>query len=141
MLPTHMVTDIWGDRWRVEEARSTQHGFDVFLGRPAEGNTRGARRVIVTAELSAHLEAHRHHPSTLALPISLNTIGRLRALLGHNRYIDRAAWWEDRAICAAVFPRPGAPFCHRPRLICVAVTFILTGYSHPVTPPAPPRHP
>lgn len=91
-----LIADAWGDNWRVEETRPTRHGFDVFLGRPADGNIRGGRRVIVTPDLASHFEARRLNPSTLTLPIGLSTIKRIRALLGHNRYIDHAAWWDER---------------------------------------------
>ncbi|NUB25749.1 hypothetical protein [Azospirillum brasilense] len=88
------MEDIWGDRWQVEERRETAHGFDVLLGRP-KGQRHG-KTIIVTAGLAAHFERHRQAPSTLTLPIGGTAIKRIRRLLGHHRYIDNAAWWDER---------------------------------------------
>lgn len=94
------VTDYCGDAWDVTEARSTPHGFDVLLGYPSglprgRGGT-GGKRVILTPELAQHLERFRERPSLSGLPVGFGVIKRLRKLLGHHRYLDRRAWWEER---------------------------------------------
>lgn len=95
------VTDAWGDAHDVREARPTLHGFDVLLGWPVgiprgRGGS-GGPKVIVTAVLAGHMEAHRLAPGAMGLPIGATAIKRLRRLLGHHGQIDRAAWWEERA--------------------------------------------
>lgn len=95
------AVDVWGDAWSVRERRSTEHGFDVLLGwpvgQPRGKGAAGGPRVIVTAELAAHMGRIRATPSGHGLPLGNTAITRIRRLLGHHRYIDRAAWWERRA--------------------------------------------
>jgi transposase len=93
-------SDIWDDRWDVREYRTTDHGFAVVLGWPAaqprgrDGS--GGPKVIITAQLASHMEAHRRIPLALHLPIGATAIKRVRRLLGHHRQIDAAAWWDER---------------------------------------------
>lgn len=95
------VGDIWGDTWDVAERRpAPAYGLEVVLGWPA-GMPRGAgraggKRVVITPELGALLTAHRTSPGDLVLPIGMTALKRLRRLMGHNRYLDSAAWWEAR---------------------------------------------
>lgn len=93
------VEDYWGDPWSVAESRLTDYGHDVLLGWPSPlpPGPRGRPKTIVTTALAATLEAYRTNPSDLRLPVGATTIKRLRAALGHNRYLDRRQWWEDRA--------------------------------------------
>jgi len=93
--------DVFGDRWDVREYRDTRYGFPVALGWP-HGQPRGAGgigapRVILTRPLARFLEEHRQKPGKLRdLPFSRTTLKRLRKLLGHHWYRDRAQWWEER---------------------------------------------
>lgn len=90
------VRDTWGDLWAVREARATQHGFDLLLGRPL-AIPRGQACVIMTEPLRDYLEAQRDTPGSIALPLGNTAIKRLRRLLGHHWQIDRAAWWHRRS--------------------------------------------
>lgn len=93
------VRDAWGDPWDVRESRPTKHGFALQIGWPAgcRGKGYGGPRAIPTPELVAYLERHRRDAGVWDLPIGRTAVKRLRRLLGHNRYIDAAEWWEDRA--------------------------------------------
>jgi len=96
-----VVTDEWGGHWDVREYRSTAHGFDLLLGFP-HGHARGragagGQRVVVTPQLAAFLRGNSRRPiRSLGLPISTPAVGRVRKLLGINRY-DGGAWFEARA--------------------------------------------
>jgi hypothetical protein len=95
------VTDAFGDGWDVRERRQTLHGWDVCLGwphgQPKGGHGSGGPQVIPTAELVAHLETHRRSNfAAMQLPIGAGAIKRLRRMLGHDRYLDARAWWEER---------------------------------------------
>ena len=97
--PGHAVdaaVDAWGDPWRLEEARPTCHGFEVWLGRPVPQSGPMGRAVIVTAELAAYFEAMRVSPGAMTLPIGATAIKRVRRVLGHHRIQDRETWWLDR---------------------------------------------
>lgn len=97
---TQTVGDQWGDAWSVAESRPTDYGHDVLLGwpHPLPSGPRGRPKTIMTGALAATLEDYRTNPGDLRLPVGATTIKRLRALLGHNRYLDRRQWWEDRAV-------------------------------------------
>lgn len=95
-----LVRDIFGDRWDVREYRETRYGFLIALGWPhgqprGPGGT-GGPRVVLTRPLVRLLEEYRDAPSRLDLPIGRSAIKRLRRLLGHHWYRDRAQWWEER---------------------------------------------
>lgn len=91
--------DYWGDAWSVAESRPTDYGHDVLLGwpLPLPHGPRGRPKAIMTSDLAQTLEAYRVRLTDLRLPLGKTTIKRLRAALGHNRYLDRRQWWEDRA--------------------------------------------
>jgi hypothetical protein len=95
------IHDHWDDRWSVFEIRPTDHGFQVFMGRPLqEGrplNRVGGNRVILTTPLVEYLESIRNERGTWDLPISRTTLKRLRRLLGFNLYDDLREWWEQHA--------------------------------------------
>lgn len=91
------VTDYWGDDWIVINIRTAPGVPAVPLGRPAGYFGRGGPTIFVTPALAEHLERYRHSPGKAGLPVGLTALKRLRRLLGHNRYIDSAAWWEARA--------------------------------------------
>lgn len=95
-LPGRHVLDAWGDAWRIAGSRETRHGFELFLGRPAEASGPMGAAVIITAELAAHFEAHRRSPQSLDLPIGKGVVTRIRAVLGHHRYQDAEMWWHER---------------------------------------------
>lgn len=91
-----IAKDIFGDTWRIAEARPTPYGFDVLLGRPAINSGRGGVRVVLTQSLAEHLADHRLHVVSVDLPISRQAITRLRQLLGHDRAADLNDWWRER---------------------------------------------
>lgn len=92
-----VVTDIWGAQWAVSEARATEYGFDLLLGRPVASGPQGAT-VILTDELTRLLHHLRHTPAHLVqtLPISKTAIRRLRTALGHHWRDDREEYYLDR---------------------------------------------
>lgn len=92
-----ITPDLWGDDWLIIDIRISPDAPPVPLGHPVNHSGRGGPTIFVTTELAAHLEHHRYGPSKAGLPIGLTALKRLRRLLGHNRYIDSTAWWEDRA--------------------------------------------
>ena len=92
--------DAEGWAWDVREERDTEHGFPILLGWPT-GVPRGQAgcggpAAIPTTPLVAYMQLHRDAPGQMQLPLGKHTITRLRRLLGHHRYQDRAAWWEAR---------------------------------------------
>jgi len=95
-----VVDDHTGRSWDVREERPTEHGFAVYLGWPQDRRRgqggAGGPQVILTAELVAYLEEHRHGTSSVDLPLGDGTVKRLRRELGHHRYRDAQAWWAKR---------------------------------------------
>ena len=96
LLPGRHVLDAWGDGWLVEDSRATEHGFEIYLGRPAEVSGPQGRTTIITEEVAAHFERHRRSPDRLDVPLSQTTIKRIRSVLGHHRYQDAEVWWLER---------------------------------------------
>ena len=97
LLPGQYVEDAFGDIWHVRQSRGTNHGFEIYLGRPREATGPSGSTVILTADLAAHLEKHRWSAfEAMDLPLGGTTIGRLRRLLGHHRYQDAEMWWLER---------------------------------------------
>jgi len=93
------VIDAFGDAWDIREERPTSHGFSVYLGWPQavpRGQGGGGPRTIITRELAAYLESHRHNFKDIDLPLGKTAIKRLRRVLGHHYRQDRALWWEER---------------------------------------------
>ncbi len=96
----YQFPDAGGWLWDVREERPTSHGFSLLFGWPfgvprGRGGS-GGPALIPTVELVAHMEIYRANPGAIDLPCAKGPITRLRALLGHHRYGDRAKWWEDR---------------------------------------------
>jgi hypothetical protein len=93
------VEDFFGVLWDVSESRATAHGFEVFLGRPA--NLKGVRsagrsHVILTPPLVRYFARLRMQPGQANLPIGLSAISKLRAQLGFHIEKDIRCWWESR---------------------------------------------
>lgn len=96
----YQTQDAEGWPWDVREERLTPHGFSVLLGWPF-GIPRGkfgsgGPAAIPTPQLVAYMQAHRDNPGAMDLPVGKGVVTRLRRLLGHHRYRDRAKWWEGR---------------------------------------------
>lgn len=94
--PGHHILDAWGDPWRVDSSRGTDHGFEIYLGRPLEATGPMGPQVIVTHDLAQYFETNRRYPGLMSIPLGKNTITRLRRVLGHNRYQDAEMWWHER---------------------------------------------
>lgn len=64
------VTDHWGGKWDVEEARQTDHGFDILLGRPhGIPRGRGGLQIIIAAEgILTQSELPPQNPSSRLAP-------------------------------------------------------------------------
>jgi hypothetical protein len=114
------ILDAWDEPWLVDEARQTGHGFVLFLGRPKEMTGPMGRQTIITAELAAHLERFRRNPANMDIPLSMTTIKRLRAVLGHHRYQDLEMWWLERLVDLQELTT--ADFCVRHRMSAGAVS-------------------
>jgi len=91
------VVDAWGDEWTVSESRDTVHGWVLHLGRPASERRRQGTTTILTRDLVDYLESVRYRRGAIDLPLGGTAIRRIRKLLGHNIYDDRASWWEEHA--------------------------------------------
>jgi hypothetical protein len=96
----YRASDAEGWLWDVREERDTDHGFPLLLGWPfgvprGKGGA-GGPAAIPTVELVAYLNLHRENPAQMTLPLGPTAIKRLRRQLGHDRYADRATWWEER---------------------------------------------
>lgn len=96
------VVDFLGDRWSAYETRPTNHGWAIFLGKPAVRNIgqdrRGGNRVILTPELVQYMESIRYkRGANPQLPICSGAIKRVRKILGFNMDEDRRSWWEEHA--------------------------------------------
>lgn len=96
LLPGVHIFDAFGDLWVVADSRASNHGFEIYFGRPKEATGPMGAATIITAELAGHFEKHRRTPKNLELPISKNTVTRIRSVLGHHRYQDAEIWWLDR---------------------------------------------
>jgi hypothetical protein len=96
-----IISDYLDIPWRVDEVRQTAHGWAVYFGRPVlpdgrcweqRGNT-----VIVTAELRHHLAATVARPKSADLPLSGQTLAKLRRQLGLRWRDFRRKWCAERA--------------------------------------------
>ncbi len=94
--PGNHVLDAGEVVWSVDDARPTDHGFAIYLGRPVSMSGPGGAAVIITRDLAEYLERHRRAPDLIDLPISATTVHRLRRALGHNWYEDGERWWLQR---------------------------------------------
>jgi hypothetical protein len=100
-----ILTDCFGNRWRVAEARPTAHGWLLHLGRPilVDGSTaRQGATAIPTPELRDHLAATVERPSETDLPLSPPAVRRLRRMLGLMWRTYRRQWWQEREAELAV---------------------------------------
>ena len=96
-----LISDVWGNSWRVSEQQPTAYGFAIHRGWPHSpvSTNRGKAAVIVTRRLAAHLHKNVQRPHFLPLPMGRKTLRRVRKLLGldHRAWIDtRLYWWIDR---------------------------------------------
>jgi hypothetical protein len=97
------VYDVDGALWDVQEARSTNHGFDLLFGFAANSHLpncylSGKPRLITTPALAAYFAVHRTDPhANFDLPVSPPTVRRVRRDLGFHFFRDRRAAWQQRA--------------------------------------------
>ncbi len=96
LLPGRHVFDAWSDIWAVSDSRKTDHGFEIYLGRPAVASGPMGAAVIITDDLAQWFERHRRTPKNLNLPLSKTTVTHIRSVLGHHRYQDAEMWWLER---------------------------------------------
>lgn len=133
-LPGRHVLDAWGDPWLVMDSRPTNHGFELFLGRPSDFRGPMGAAVIITPDLAEHFERHRRLPQSLDLPLSKTSVTKIRAVLGHHRYQDAEIWWFERV--ADLERLTIADFCAKHRVSAGAVSQARTALVGPKQRPA-----
>jgi hypothetical protein len=90
--------DVNGDIWDIREVRTTEHGFDLHFGNPANDHgafTGGLPRLIDTPELYNFWNKNRLKGNGFLfhLPAGRTTLKRARRRLGFNFDIDMENHW------------------------------------------------
>ncbi len=94
------IVDAFGDRWFVVKSRATDHGFEIYEGRPVGYTGPMKPSVIISQQLLDYLIANRHQiAAAIDLPLSLTTIRKIRRIIGHggdDQRQERDNWWRAR---------------------------------------------
>ncbi len=104
LAPSDLVTDIFGEEWRVTRRVDSGHGFDLLYGvAPENTSETAAAHHIVDAALERFILENLDRFGQIDLPITGTRKGKLRRIVSSRRYRDLADWEARRDPAEPVF--------------------------------------